>query len=339
MDRADLSIFTHLVGDPFLSDERLGREVGLTGKAVRLRRRRMETHGVLTEYGLHPPAEILGRHAVAWGYLGKDRTELRRSCLMDVEDLVYVMSFRPKFHIAVRFTKEPHPAPDPRLARILGEPLDGPLADRPPRPSIPAHRLSRVDWKVLESVVRTPRAPYSARARYAGVSPRTFRLHQSRLGAAHALACVMILDLEREEGLATYGIWLKVDASFDPQAVESLQLWDRPHWTRTPRGVYLLGSGDNYIEAREIELHLQSLPGVLSADPLIPAGGFFARERLVTWIRAERERRWPSRRPAVRPVLIAGGELAGPIGPTRRRPRGEDTTPIRPRARKGLATR
>ncbi len=295
MDGTDLRIFSRLVGDPFLSDETLGREVGLTGKAVRLRRKRMETQGVLTEYGIHPAAEILGRYAVAWRYVGKDETELSKSQLSRVEDLAYVMSFRPAFHRVVRFTKEPDPPADPRLTQILGPPLGGPLGERQPMPSIRADRLSRVDWKVLEAVVGAPRAPYSIKARHAEVSPRTFRIHQAKLDAAHALQCAMILNLEREAGLATYGIWLKVDDSFDEKAVEIPRLWDRPHWTRNPRGVYLLGSADNYFEAREMELRLRSLPGVVGADPLIPAGGFFARERFLGWIRAERERRFPSR--------------------------------------------
>ncbi|MGA7860347.1 MAG: AsnC family transcriptional regulator [Thermoplasmata archaeon] len=294
MDRTDLGIFTRLVADPFLSDERLGREVGLTGKAVRLRRKRMETDGVLTEYGIHPRAEILGRHAVAWGYVGKDRPELPVSQLCEVEDLVYVRSFRPNLRMVVRFTKDPEPPNDPRLARILGRPLEGPLDERPATPSIRADALSQVDWKVLEAVVRAPRAPYSVQSRSVDVSPKAFRIRLAKLEAAHALECAMILNLEREAGLATYGIWLKVDESFDEKALELPRLWDRPHWTRNPRGVYLLGSGDSYFEARELELRLQSLPGVVSADPLIPAGGFFARERLLTWIRAERESRFQS---------------------------------------------
>lgn len=294
MDRTDLRIFSRLMADALLSDERLGREVHLTGKAVRLRRKRMESEGVLTEYGIHPRAEILGRHAVAWGYIGKERPELPVSQLRAIEDLVLVRRFRPNFHMAIRFAKDPEPTDDPRVAGLLGRSLEGPLDARPSASSMHPDELTRVDWKVLEAVVRNPRASYSIQARQASVSPRTFRVHRLKLEAAHVLECDMILNLEREEGLATYGLWLKVDPSFDENLLELPRLWDRPHWTRNPRGVYLLGSGDNYLEARELELQLRSLPGVVSADPLIPAGGFFARERMLTWIRAERERRFRS---------------------------------------------
>jgi len=123
MDRTDLRIFSRLVGDALISDERLGREVGLTGKAVRLRRKRLEADGVLTEYGIHPSAEVLGRHAMTWRYVGKDWAKLPVSRLVEVEDLAYVMSFRPGFHVVVRFTREADPTPDPRLARILCQPL------------------------------------------------------------------------------------------------------------------------------------------------------------------------------------------------------------------------
>jgi DNA-binding Lrp family transcriptional regulator len=298
MDRTDLRIFSRLVGDPLRSDARLAREVGLTGKAVRLRRKRLEAEGILREYGLHPRAEILGRTAISWGYVGRDLPELPVARLLEIEDLAFVMSFRPKFHIAVRFAKDPGATPDPRLARLLGRPLEGPLHVRPPASSYSADRFSRVDWRVLEAVVAAPRAPYSVQARRANVTPRTFRIHQSKLEAADALECVMLLDLAREPGLATYGIWLKVDASFDERSVELPRLWDRPHWTENPRGVYLLGSADNYFEARELELRLAALPGVVAAEPLVPAGGFFARERLLAWIRAEREKRFPSSPPA-----------------------------------------
>jgi DNA-binding Lrp family transcriptional regulator len=296
MDRTDLGIFSRLVTDALRSDEAIGREVGLTGKAVRTRRRRMEAAGVLAEYGIHPAAAILGRHALTWRFVGEEGTDLPVSRLIEVEDLAYVMRFRPNFHMAVRFTKDPDPPNDPRLARILGRPLEGPPDARPPAPSIDADDLSRVDWKVLEAVVRDPRAPYSVKARQADLSPRTFRIHQSKLEATRALECIMILNLEREAGLATYGIWLKVDDSFDENVVDLLRLWDRPHWTQNPRGVYLLGSAENYFEARELELRLRSLPGVVGADPLIPAGGYFARDRLLSWIRAERERRFRTMR-------------------------------------------
>ncbi len=297
MDQTDLGIFTRLVAtDALLSDEAIAREVGLTGKAVRARRKRMEATGVLTEYGIHPAAEILGRHARTWRFVGKDRLALPVAQLEEVEDLAYVLSFRPNLHMAVRFTRTPDPPSDPCLSRILGQPLEGPPDTHPPASSIGADNLSRVDWRVLEAVVRAPRAPYSTKAKQASVSTRTFRIHQSRLEAAGALACVMLLNLEREPGLATYGIWLRVDDSFDKKAVELPRLWDRPHWTQNPRGVYLLGSAENYFAARELELQLRSLPGVTGADPLIPAGGFFARERLLGWIRAERCRRFPSPR-------------------------------------------
>ena len=291
MDRVDLGIFSRLVGNPFLSDETLARDVGLTGKAVRLRRKRMEAEGVLTEYGVHPSAEILGRHAVTWRYEGKDWTEVTVSRLSEVQDLAYVLSFRPNLHVAVRFTREPDPEADPRLSKVLGRLIEATPDARTTPSSIRAGDLSLVDWKVLEAVVRAPRASYSDQARSVDLSPRTLRIHKSKLEAADALGCVMILNLTREAGLATYGIWLKVDGSFDPKLVELPRLWDRPHWTQNPRGVYLLGSAENYFEARELELRLRSLPGVIGADPMIPAGGYFARERVVAWIRAERVRR------------------------------------------------
>ena len=294
MDRTDLGIFSRLVGNPFLSDETLAREVGLSGKAVRLRRKRMEVQGVLTEYGVHPSAEILGRRAVTWRYQGKDWADVPSSRLSEIQDLAYVMSFRPNLHVAVRFVKEASPQEDPHLSKILGQPLNETPDERAPQSSIRADALSWVDWKVLEAVVRAPRAPFSIQAQSAHLSPRTLRIHKSKLESANAIECVMILNLEREAGLATYGIWLKVDGSFDEKAVELPRLWDRPHWTQNPRGVYLLGSAENYFEAREVELRLRSLPGVVGADPLIPAGGFFARERLLAWIRGERERRFPS---------------------------------------------
>ncbi len=293
MDQTDLAIFSRLVANAFLSDEALGREVGITGKAVRLRRRRMEAKGVLQEYGVHPAPEVLGRHAVTWRYVGKEWTERTASALAQVEDLVFVMSFRPAFHRVVRFAREPDVPADPRLGRVLGQPVGGLAGEREPAFSLRSDDLTRVDWTVLEAVVGAPRATYVKMARQARITPRTLRRHRTRLEASHALQCAMILDLGREAGLATYGLWLKVDAAFDERCLDWLRLWDRPHWTREPRGVYLLGSGETYFEAREIELRLRSLPGVLSADPLIPAGGYFARDRLLAWIRAERERRFP----------------------------------------------
>ncbi|HTZ61586.1 MAG TPA: AsnC family transcriptional regulator [Thermoplasmata archaeon] len=296
MDRTDLAIFSHLVSDALGSDEAIGREVGLTGKAVRARRQRMEAAGVLTAYGIHPAAAILGRHALTWRFAGAGPTDLPVSRLNEIDDLAYVMRFRPNLYLAVRFTKEADAPNDPRLSKILGPPISEEADRIPSVPAVEAGELSRADWNVLEALVENPRQPYSIKAKRARLSARTFRIRQSKLEAARAILCVMILNLEREAGMATYGIWLKVDDSFDPHAVELPRLWDRPHWTEHPRGVYLLGSAENYFEAREVELRLRSLPGVLGADPLIPAGGYFARERFLEWIQAARDLWFPSPR-------------------------------------------
>jgi DNA-binding Lrp family transcriptional regulator len=298
MDRIDLGIFSRLVSDPFLSDERLAREVGLTGKAVRLRRQRLEGDGVLREYGVHPRPELLGRSSVVSGYVVEGGFVPPNPRVVEVDDLVYVMSFRPNFHRVVRFARPPYPPDDPRLARWLGRPLVGPLDEPSPPVTGPPEGLSRTDWAVLEAVVGMPRASLRDQAARARVSTRTMRRHRAGLDRALALDCAMILDVSREAGLATFGVWLKVDESFDARALGGLRLWDRPHWTRNPRGVYLLGSSASYFEARELELWLRSLPGVVGADPLIPAGGIFVRERLVRWIRAERERRFENSRRA-----------------------------------------
>lgn len=284
MDATDLRIFARLVESPFLTDESLGREVGLTGKAARLRRHRLERAGVLSEYALHPSAPTLGRYARTWRYRARGSLELPVHRLHEIEDLVLVRSFRPDLHVVLSYARTADPEPDPRLARILGQPLSGwgeataadSLAGRTP--------LSRTDWRVLEAVVRSPRGTQAAWCRRAQVSPRTFRRRLARLEADHRLDHSVILDLRHERGLATYGVWLKLTSDFDESALRSYPLWDRPHWTGDPRGVYLLGCADNYAQAREIELRLGALPGVESAEPLIPAGGFFARERVLGWL-------------------------------------------------------
>lgn len=293
MDATDLGIFSRLVTDALSSDEGIGRAVGLTGKAVRARRQRMEAAGVLAEYGIHPAPELLGRRAVTSRFAARGGGPLDTARLDGIEDLAYVLSFRPALHVAVRFV-EPHGELEhPRLARILGHPIGKAPEEHPASASVDPDVLSRADWRVLEAVVRAPRATYRAKAQVAHVSARTARIHQAELERSGALRCVMLLNLEREAGLATYGIWLKVDDRFDERSLELPRLWDRPHWTQHPRGVYLLGSAENYYAAREMELRLRSLPGVTGADPLIPAGGFFHRERFARWIREERERRFP----------------------------------------------
>ncbi len=283
MDATDLRIFTRLVESPFLTDERLGREVGLTGKAARLRRQRLEGAGVLAEYALHPTAPTLGRYAQTWRYRARGSLELPVPRLQEIEDLVLVRSFRPDLHVALRYARTPEPEPDPRLDGILGQPLSGwgeaaadALPDRRP--------LSRTDWRVIEAVVQSPRSTQASWCRAARVSPRTFRRRLGRLEAEGLLDHSVILDLRHEGGLAAYGVWLRVTPEFDERELQSIHLWDRPHWTGDPRGVYLLGCADNYSQAREIELRLGALPGVESAEPLIPAGGFFARERILGWV-------------------------------------------------------
>ena len=101
------------------------------------------------------------------------------------------------------------------------------------------------------------------------------------------------MDTSREPGLIVYAGTVNVEKRADLRRIRAPGL--ALVWTHyDPPAAAIVGRAASYAEAHEVERHLRELPGVTRVELTFPRGGALATDRLLAWVRAERER-WKKR--------------------------------------------
>jgi DNA-binding Lrp family transcriptional regulator len=121
MDLRDFQIFLELSRSPFASHEAIGRQIGVTGAAVKARLDRMSKQGVLQGFQVVPIPQVFRRHWHISAYFGVDpRLELKD--LLDVEHVVTVWRGGHGEVMVNTFDPTPVAKPPSGLSALIGQP-------------------------------------------------------------------------------------------------------------------------------------------------------------------------------------------------------------------------
>lgn len=305
MDDRDVDILTSIFRHPFASDRAVGRETGVSGNTVRVRRTRLEARGVIEGYPVYPRASIFRRYRRAWAFLDVPRWALPQRPLGEVEGLIVAWRIHPRSVIAVTYDRDPSRSSARALGRLFGSRGRGPVWVDPTEVETRNDELSPIDWKVLAALIEAPRAPIVRQASLAGISPRVFRRHRDRMWHSEVFSLGPQLNLEKETGLAVFGIYASLSERADAGdlALPGLLLAGRMH---RPPGAYLIGRARTLLEASEVDRRVRAIPGVRTTFLSVPAGSYYARDTLLGWVR-ERIAAWePARFRSASPTARIG---------------------------------
>lgn len=289
MDVRDFRIYLELERNPFASWEAIGRTIGMSGTAVKVRIDRMRSRGVISGVYVMPVAQVLGRHwqtfGIAAGSDGPDDAAILRA-----DDVVWTWRDHRGLLVVNAFTEEEDAVPEGLIA-MFGKAALVPTQPEPPITLDPASFvLSPLDWRILEVLIDRPRTPLSSMARQVGLSARTVRKRRDALYRRGLVRAFISLDASREPGEIVYGAYVSVDRRENLRKVRArgaARVWT--HYN--PPAALLMGHVPTYSAAAEAERQLQATPGAKGVMFSIPTGGSFAAERVREWIQAER-RRW-----------------------------------------------
>ena len=179
MDSIDFRLLVALHENARQSYRSLGNKVALSAPAVRARLKSLENYGILQGYWLSIDPNVFNREDVLIFFSGEFRTieDVRKA--MKVPDVAWT-AWKLDGGLTIQaWSKESRSTKTVRdLESVLGRKAAGyAFSDR----RIQKHRLSTVDWQIMDSLIDKPKMPFSELVISTGLSPKTVRKHLENL--------------------------------------------------------------------------------------------------------------------------------------------------------------
>jgi DNA-binding Lrp family transcriptional regulator len=292
-----------------VSPPRLARRLGLSAQTVKTRLRGLERAGVIAGYQLYPNFRLLGLEVGSFHFRAGDAATKRKaaSTLRTLPGVWGLYDFHGA-DVCLDMV-----APDlaslreraAHASEVLGGGAEVFYDYRLPPAKID---LTPLDWRILAALRGNARRPLPDLARAVGVSARTVRRRLDRLDRAGAIDAVAILDPTRLEGTLPFLLMLRVSAKDLPSVRRKVLALHRDRWfaqwTPPDTGdaqlvVQLLGRSARDVE--DLRREAETLPGVQSADALLPAGVTINED----WLDQALTERAAAPKPTLAPLLRA----------------------------------
>jgi len=286
VDEKDFQILSHLARDPFISNERLGRDLGLSGHSVKRRIENLVKEGVLPSTWLLPIPQVFQRHSRIFVYKDVARPVEAIQAALQTDPVVWAgVDLDRSFHVHA-YAESPDAAAPEALVKLLGEPA---FAVSPPfSHATPVEAtLSSLDLRVLLGLIREPRASLQEIATFTGLSPKTVRRHRDAMFANGMFLLFPVIHVAQSRELVLYNAFVHGPSiPSNAQSILSALPRCRLVTTRTnPPGVWLICWAESMAEVSEVEGRLRSVPGVERAGVVMRLRVDFAVDRVEGWIR------------------------------------------------------
>lgn len=288
VDATDFRILGEVLAHPFLSNEAVGRRVGLSGTAVKARAERLAREIRFRGYRLVPAAPCLGR--VARGHFFRlDAPEDAWVARVMAADPVVWLVVHHEGTVSVLTYERPHdPTPPAALVDLFGGPplrsVDLQLTADPRPPA-----LSPLDWRVLRALVPDPRRPVSQVAEEAGLARRTAARRRQALVERGCAYATPLWDEAKSAGALLFHLIVVASPGVERRALlDAAGPGSLPYATLTsPPGFAFVSLAASAAHALEAQARAARVPGVREALLNIPVRNEFAQERVLGWVDEE----------------------------------------------------
>lgn len=294
MDARDFEILVGILEDPTASYEALGRQVGLSGTAVKGRLKRMQREGPLAGLVGLPHAAVFDREsAIHWAIPDREARH-RLDDVLAVDPVVWV-SLLHTSEVAVMTYRQPGDAVPSALKEVLGTELasGGGLAAWPGDETETI--LSSLDWRLLQHLVGDPRSSVANLAERTGLSRNTVRKRRDRLFETGLVGVFPLLEQARSPGLVLYSVVAHVEtpevrATVQEALPGAVPVVHGVSDSGSP-GTTFMGYADTLAEVTLAHEEVDALAGVEKANLVIDVERRFARKRVERWV-DEQVDRW-----------------------------------------------
>ncbi|MFB5613382.1 MAG: winged helix-turn-helix transcriptional regulator [Nitrosarchaeum sp.] len=270
MDNLDMKILSKLLNNCRESDRQIGKELGISGGAVRVRIKKMEESGIIEKFFIKVEPPILGNGVLYFVVSGENIQEILEQvslvgepyfvvpCIggITVCSIVIKEDLEQKIELAKKLMK------DVRVLSIFE-------AENPGFNS----NLTKTDLEILEELIKEPRQKIEKIAKKTNLSTKTITRCIEKLQDNDAVQFTLIYDPTKIKDFIPHAIltWIKGDLK---ETLENLNNVFSESYLQIPfiakNQIVLFMYSNNIFEMDELTQKVRTIKNVESADLFIP---------------------------------------------------------------------
>ena len=268
-DSVDFRIIRETVGSPFEWNVRksytaIAKKLAVDEETVRLRLRRMKRQGFLLRWRLIPNPMLIGRRTSALLMEFDDQPTYERAMLhlQNTDGVVIITEFY-EMRVSVYLF---HDYPQEQIAQTIASSCNGRVITswQTEFPGV-SRKLTKLDWEIIEGLMKNPERKLSDLADKLGVSTRTVKRRVKDMMGSYAFFLLPVLNLKKIKGVPCqlivesdvskkHAIDKMITSNFDP-IMRFRNTESRTH------SVYGIACA-NVTEGTEIRKSIENQPGV-----------------------------------------------------------------------------
>jgi DNA-binding Lrp family transcriptional regulator len=206
VDERDFRILSHLRIDPFCSYETLGREIGLSGKAVKTRIEALEKAKILTSLQAMPAAQVFGRIPRLFFFVQPVSSLKKLQAALEFDPAVFATLDVDRKAAVLIYDFSSKTSPLEELTTLLG-PIESEVFPLFPHPRRELSKpVSLAELRVLRMLVTNLRVPVKEISNFTGMSQKVAKKIRRQLLDEGLLQVQPIFQSARSDRIILYEI-------------------------------------------------------------------------------------------------------------------------------------
>ena len=270
MDKLDMKILSILLDNCREPDRQIGKKIGITGGAVKLRIQRMEKNGVIEKFTLKIEPPVLGYNLFYVVVTGQNQEDVLKQASLVGEPflvvpcvggitvcgIVVTENIEQKINLAKNLMK------DVRVLSIFQAENIG----------IPTN-FTRTDLEIIEKLIKNPRIKIDELAKITKLSTKTVTRALEKFHKDDAIVFTLIYDPVKLSGYIPYAIIVGVKENLEEILVNlekkfSWSFLQKPFLAKNQ--IVLFMYSDDIFKLDHLTQKVRETEGVVTADLFIP---------------------------------------------------------------------
>ena len=270
MDKLDVKILNILLDNCRESDRQIGKQIGISGGAVKTRIQKMLKNRVIEKFSLRVEPPVLGYNLFYVVVSGQNQEDILEQAKLVGEvylivpcvggitvcGIVVSENIEKKIELAKKLMK------DVRVLSIFQAENIG----------IPTN-LTRTDLEIIEKLIKDPRAKIEDIAKSIKLSSKTVTRALEKIQKDDAILFTLVYDPEKLSGIISYAIIVGVGDNFEKTLTNlekkfSKSFLQKPFLAKNQ--IVLFMHSDDIFKLDQLTQKVRDTDGVISADLFIP---------------------------------------------------------------------
>jgi len=270
MDNLDIRILSRLLNDCRESDRQIGKELGISGGAVRARIRKMQEKKIIEEFFIKVEPPVLGYGVLYFVVTGEDMDEILEQASL-VGDPYFVVPCIGGIIVCGISIKE-NMGQKIELAKKLMKDLRVLSIFEAENPGFDSN-LTKTDLEILEELIKDPRQKIEQIAKNTNMSTKTITRCIEKLRENEGIQFTLVYNPRKIKEFIPHAVLTWIDGDLK-ETLKSLNDSFSESYLQVPfiakNQIVLFMYSDNIFKMDELAQKVRTIKNVKSADLFIP---------------------------------------------------------------------